>query len=155
MPLLPARRHRERGSPAGWDPWGELEEMHERMGRLIERTFGDEGWPRGDLAWAPLVDVEESDDAWVFEAELPGARREDVTIEVGDRELAIHGEIAERERTGIVHRRLRRTGRFDYRVTLPADVDGDQVQAELRDGVLTVRAQERADAAQAHRDQSG
>lgn len=74
--------------------------MHERMGRLIERTFGDFGWAPGDVAWAPPVDVEETDDAWVFEAEVPGAKRDSITVELRDRELRIHGEIAEASARG-------------------------------------------------------
>jgi HSP20 family protein len=65
--------------------------------------------------WAPPVDLEETDDVWVVEADLPGVRKGDVTVEVRDGELAIHGEVRERERTGILRRRTRRTGAFDYR----------------------------------------
>ena len=42
-------------------------------------------------------------------------------------------------RSGIVRRRTRRTGRFDYRVTLPEQVEADQIEASLADGVLAVR----------------
>ncbi len=56
----------------------------------------------------------------------------------GGNELSIHGEVKERERTGILRRSTRQVGQFEYRVTLPADVDPDQVNATLRDGVLRV-----------------
>jgi hypothetical protein len=59
----------------------------------------------------------------VLEAELPGVRQEDVDIELVGNELAISGELKEKERTGVVRRRTRRTGRFDYRVALPEQVD--------------------------------
>lgn len=118
-PLVPWRR-RESGM-AQWDPFRELEEMHERMGRLLESTFGPAGRPM--IGWSPLVDIEETDDAWVLEAELPGVNREDVNIEVRNGELAITGELKDRERTGVVRRQTRRTGRFDCRVALPGDVE--------------------------------
>jgi HSP20 family protein len=54
-------------------------------------------------------------------------------------ELTITGEIKERERKGILRRRTRRTGRFEYRVTLPGETDADNVDAKLEGGVLTVR----------------
>ncbi|MFI2765089.1 Hsp20/alpha crystallin family protein [Streptomyces echinatus] len=38
-------------------------------------------------------------------------------------ELSVHGEINERERTGLLRHRTRRTGQFDSRVTLPQDTD--------------------------------
>jgi HSP20 family protein len=138
LPVVGSRREQGARAPARWDPWRELEEMHERVGRLLEGGFG--ALPgTGDVAWSPAVDVEETDDAWVVEAELPGVKREDVNIELSDNELALHGDLKKRERKGIVRRRTRRTGRFDYRLTHPGDVDSEAVEASLADGVLTVR----------------
>jgi HSP20 family protein len=54
-------------------------------------------------------------------------------------ELTISGEIKERERTGILRRRARRVGNFFYRVVLPENVDAETMDADLHDGVLTVR----------------
>ena len=136
MPRLPTRR--EERSPARWDPFRELEEMHERMGRLLEGNLGDLGG-LGEGAWSPLVDIEETDDAWIVEADLPGVKRGDVEVELRDGELAISGELKERERRGLLRRRTRRTGRFDYRVTLPGEFDADAIDASLEHGVLTVR----------------
>jgi HSP20 family protein len=108
------------------------------MRRLLEETFG--GLPAGlaELAWTPPVDIEETDDAYVVEAELPGVKREDVSIELAGNELAITGEIKEKERKGIVRRRTRRVGRYELRVVLPDNIDGDKVDAKLKDGVLRV-----------------
>ncbi|MDP8943538.1 MAG: Hsp20/alpha crystallin family protein [Actinomycetota bacterium] len=136
---LPIRRRESRSSaPSQWSPTAELEEMHERIGRLLSGAFEDLGGAGAGL-WSPLVDIEETDDAWVVEADLPGVKRGDVTVDLQDSELAISGEVKEKERTGILRRRTRRTGRFDYRVTLPGEFDPDAVEAELDSGVLTVR----------------
>jgi HSP20 family protein len=89
--------------------------------------------------WIPAVDVEETEDAYVLEAEVPGVKREDVNIEVSGNELAITGEIKEREREGILRRRTRRVGQFEFRVSLPGEVNPEGVDAKLNDGVLTVR----------------
>jgi HSP20 family protein len=85
------------------------------------------------------VDIEEQDDTYVLEAELPGVKREDVDIEVVGNEIQITGEIKERERKGALRRRTRRTGRFEYRVRLPDHVDASKVEADLDQGILTVR----------------
>jgi HSP20 family protein len=70
--------------------------------------------------------MEEVEDAYLLEAELPGVQREDVDVELVGNELTITGEVKERERTGVVRRRGRRgSGRFEYRITLP-----EQVKAE-------------------------
>ncbi|HZO49920.1 MAG TPA: Hsp20/alpha crystallin family protein [Gaiellaceae bacterium] len=139
--LLPERRRA--AAAERWQPFQELEQVTERMRRLLEETFGGFGaWPAAmpqPAAWSPLVDIEERDDAYVLEAELPGVKREDVDIELVGNELVISGELRERERTGIIRRRTRRTGRFDYRVTLPEQVAADAIEATLADGVLTVR----------------
>jgi HSP20 family protein len=115
-----------------WDPLRELAELHERLGGMIE--------PGGTPAtWTPPVDIIEDDEAWVVEAELPGVDRKDISIELRDNELEISGEIKERERKGILRRRTRRVGAFDFRVTLPGHVEADAVAASMDDGVLTVR----------------
>ena len=138
--LLPERR--SRGAPQRWEPLNELEQVNERLRRILDQTFGDFGLSSlvGEVtSWSPPVDVEETDDAYVLEAELPGVKREDVNIEVAGNELTISGEIKEKERKGVVRRRTRRTGRYEYRVTLPDQVDGEKVDANLKDGVLAVR----------------
>ena len=120
-----------------WSPWTEFTELHERMGRLLSQAFGDAERP-GD-GWRPAADVEETADAYVVELELPGVKRDDVSVEFGGGELTVTGEVQERERVGFLRTRTRLVGRFDYRVSLPADVEQDQVTASLSDGVLTVR----------------
>ena len=121
-----------------WSPARELEELHERMDQLMEDLWSGRT-PNGDGIWSPLVDIEETEDAWIIEAEVPGAKRDDINVEVRDSELSITGQIKERERKGLLRRRTRRTGRFDYRVTLPGGASPDGIEASLDDGVLTVR----------------
>jgi HSP20 family protein len=119
-----------------WDPSRELEELQSRMQQLVEGTLP--GLTEA-AAWTPPVDIEETEDAWIVEAELPGVDRKDIDIEMNDGEVAITGEIKERERKGILRRRTRRVGRFEFRVTLPGDIDAEQVEANVDGGVLTVR----------------
>jgi HSP20 family protein len=135
MSRTPALRRDRQVSP--WDPWREIDEMRERFdqlfGQLTPLAAG------GDAAWVPSVDLEETEDAWIVEADVPGAKRSDITAEVQGQELHIHGEIKERERVGVLRRRTRRTGEFSYRVTLPSEVDAENITADLDDGVLTVK----------------
>jgi HSP20 family protein len=105
------------------------------MGELIGAPQGGDG----AAAWVPPVDILETDDAWIVEAELPGVDRDDVTVDVRDSELSISGEIKERVREGILRRRTRRVGAFDFQITLPGQPDTEHVEATLHDGVLTVR----------------
>jgi HSP20 family protein len=132
--LLPESRTQETGER--WEPRTEMDPLR----RLLDQAFRDAGWPtREAAALTPAVNIEEQDDAYVIEAELPGVRREDVDIEIVGNELTISGEFKERERAGVLRRRTRRVGRFEFRVALPEGVDPDAVDAELDHGVLTVR----------------
>ena len=147
MTLLPTTRgQRTVEHGADGNAWSEFEEMRARSGQLIERTFGGPDRPRAGGSRAPLVDVEETDDAWVFDADLPGVKRENINVEVGGHELAIHGAVSKRERSGVVHRSARRTGEFNYFVGLPTEVDPTRVEGELHHGVLTVRVPKSAKA---------
>jgi HSP20 family protein len=106
--------------------------------KLLESTLGE---TQGSVfgSWTPPVDIEETDDAFIVEADLPEVKAEDVNVELDDNQLQIHGEIKERERTGVLRKQTRRTGQFYYRVTLPAQVQSDSVQATLKDGVLRLK----------------
>ncbi|MGY1750324.1 Hsp20/alpha crystallin family protein [Modestobacter sp. SYSU DS0511] len=116
------------------DPFRELDELYDRFTSLWQSELG------GVVdRWVPSADLEETDDAWSLELELPGVARDDVDVQLQDRVLTVSGEVKEKERTGVLHRRTRRVGAFQYSVTLPGDVDADSVQAHLHDGVLTVR----------------
>jgi HSP20 family protein len=125
--------------PARWEPMRELEDMRARMDRLVESLWRA---PGGDdeAGWSPAVDIEETDDAWLVKAELPGVQPDDVSVELSDGELRITGEVSEeKQREGRPQRRMRRMGRFEYRTSVPADAKPDDVDAKLDNGVLTVR----------------
>jgi HSP20 family protein len=138
MNIAPERR-RASGSAGQWPSF---EQVPERMRRMLEQTIGSFGSPAllsEVVIWTPLVDIEEEDDAYVVEADLPGVRREDLVIELVGNELSISGEIRERERKGILRRHARHTGRFEYHVTLPSLLEVDKIDARLAEGVLTLR----------------
>ncbi len=122
----------------GWDPFREIDDFRQRMSRLLGAVGGPSEWV-GSAGWSPLVDIEETEDAYVFEVDLPGVRREDVDVAVEGDELRISGNVQERERTGVLRHQARMKGRFEYRSTLPREVDPDRIDASLSDGVLTVR----------------
>jgi HSP20 family protein len=121
-----------------WEPFRELEQLQEHMDRLMNGVWSPAGGGNGGT-WLPVADIEETDDAWVIEAELPGVDRKDVDVEMRDSEVIISGEIEEKERKGVLRRKTRKTGEFEYRVTLPGDADAEHIEANLHDGVLTVR----------------
>ena len=88
----------------------------------------------------PLVNVFTDGDDFVLVAELPGVKKEDLDIQVQGDALRIQGKKAiGYDDHASVHRRERSAGQFDRTLTLPAELDTSKVQAEYRDGVLTLR----------------
>lgn len=115
-----------------WDPWGDVAQMWERMRPLMEPA-GEQ--PRGE--WVPVAETEDTGEAYLIRAELPGFQRDDINVEMRGDELYIHGEMRQEDKRENALRR--RTGRFSYRTTLPGDADAEKIDAKLTDGVLTVR----------------
>ncbi|MFF5158371.1 Hsp20/alpha crystallin family protein [Streptomyces sp. NPDC000348] len=143
--------HRGRGSVSGWDPLREFEELRTRMDQFMHSALPFPGSAfSGGGAWAPPADVEDTEDAYLVELELPGVDKDRITVEVGDGELDVHGEIEEKERTGVLRRQARHVGEFDFRTSLPSHVDTEHITAELANGVLTVRVP-KAEKAKPHR----
>jgi HSP20 family protein len=123
--------------PARWSPLAELDRMRREMDELWS-GLGATGWSEAGAAFIPPADVEDREDAWVVEVELPGVTKKDVEIEIADRTLVVRGERKEKERKGILRHKKRVTGTFRYEITVPGDIDEESVSASLTDGELTV-----------------
>ncbi|MFF8864744.1 Hsp20/alpha crystallin family protein [Streptomyces sp. NPDC015139] len=144
---LPARHRPGHLLERSYPPMAaEFDEFFDRMHRFLESAAPS--WAES-MAWAPLADLSETDEAYKIECELPGIKREDIEVEISGRELHITGEPKERESKGVLRRATRRTGRFEYRAPLPTEVEAEDVHATLADGILTV-AVPKAQAAKPH-----
>lgn len=123
------------------DPYREMEDINDRLGQLVQSVFGGTPGLAGPAAWSALavpVDVEETDNAYIVEVDLPNVNPEDVSIEMRGEELRISGQFAQRDREGVLRRQNRPTGDFEYVVDLPSDIDPNQVEASYDNGVLMV-----------------
>jgi HSP20 family protein len=139
-------------SVARRDPFAELAEWRP----LWSPLFGREGRNLLEEIWgraasgrlAPSVDISEDDGNYIVTAELPGTKREDVTVELEDDVLTIRGEKKnEREEKKEKRRFVERSyGTFSRSFTLPANADAEKVSASFKDGVLTVTIGKRPEA---------
>ena len=146
---LPVRR-RESNQPTRavqrYEPFRELQDIQEHLNELLRSAMP--GVPVDEVVrpWVPPVDIEETEDEWILEAELPGVDKKDINVDVRDSEVVISGDVKERERKGILRRRTRKTGEFEFRVTLPGPTDAEAITADVKDGVLAVRIPKPAEA---------
>lgn len=126
-----------------WDPFRELESMHHRLTDLFDRPSlrrGDKTEWIGEGEWSPMVDVSEDDKRYTVKVELPEMKREDIKVSLENGVLSISGERKfEKEENGKKYHRVERSyGSFLRSFTLPDNADAAQVDAQYRDGVLTV-----------------
>src|SRR6201982_1578171 len=132
-----------------WNPFGELDVPQNRlcsffpggfpnrMGVLTRTANGD----NLELAdWSPLVDITEDDHEYLFKADLPEMKKDDVKVTVENGILSVSGErkTEKQDLKKKFHRIERCYGTFRRSFTLPEDDDSTKVTAELRDGVLKV-----------------
>ena len=126
-----------------WDPFQGLVSLQERMNRLFEQTLDRSRGEREVMVagtWAPAVDIYETPDSIVLQAELPGLSKDDIDIQVRDNVLTLKGERrSEKEvKEGNYLRVERAYGGFQRAFTLPAAVQADRIRAVFKDGVLDV-----------------
>ena len=125
----------------GWDlrtPLSELERMRRQVDRLWEGLSGQA--QRATAGVFPLVNLTENKDNFFVRAELPGMNAAELDIQATATSIAISGERKiPAEKDARYHRRERESGRFSRVVSLPHEINPDQVEAGLVDGILTVK----------------
>lgn len=119
------------------DPFTDLFRVQSQLNRLFDDSRIDSS--RG-TAWLPSVDVHEDAERLLFTVDLPGVRKEDVSVRVDGGVLTIEGSRnleLEEKRKGY-HRVERAHGKFSRSFALPDSVNTDSVEAELKEGVLSI-----------------
>ena len=126
-----------------WDPFGEISSLHREMDWLFSHYLGRVGSEEEGLApraWAPAVDIYETDEKMVIKVELPGLKKEDIDIEVRDSTLTLKGERKfEKEiKRENYHRVERAYGSFQRSFTLPSTVKQEAIEASFKEGILEI-----------------
>jgi HSP20 family protein len=127
---------------SGWNPFRELEEMSDRLNRVVARVprrdNGNEAMTMAD--WTPSVDISETTAEYVIEAEIPQVKKEDVRVTLEHGVLTVRGMRRQKaEEKGRKYHRVERSyGSFVRSFSLPDAVDDAQVQAVFKDGILTL-----------------
>lgn len=124
-----------------WDPFRNLERMHEDVDNLFASL-----WPRGDhkllesRGWLPAVDLYEEKNHYVVKVDVPGVRKEDLSLSLSEDILTIKGE--RKQENEVKKENFFRHegvyGAFHRAVHIPGSVKPDSVTADYADGVLKV-----------------
>jgi HSP20 family protein len=137
---------------AEWNPWQEMQRLRHDIDRAFEqvgwrnggrngRTFPTAFLPGRAARAYPLVNVSEDAHALYVTALAPGLEPTAIQLTVQDNRLTIAGEkprVAAEMHPDAFHRSERAAGTFVRTVTLPIDVEPEQVQAEYTNGLLVV-----------------
>jgi HSP20 family protein len=135
-----------------WDPFQDLRDAQEemaqmaQMSQMLAHALGLHGQHQGSgrataTAWAPALDISERKDAYLVTVELPGVEADDLDITMEDGLLTIQGErqfTSESSSEQQFHRIERRYGAFRRSITLPAQVQAEQIEASFDNGVLQI-----------------
>jgi len=124
-----------------WEPFNGLDRINE----FFDEAFGRQrAYPGTSAAnqWYPPVDILESKDAYLIRAELPGMKKEDINLEVGDGAVTLSGERKVDEPAAGVeyHRAERVAGKFSRSFSLPQTIKQEDLRATYRDGILEIHA---------------
>jgi HSP20 family protein len=125
-----------------WSPLRELDDLFNQYSRVLGRSATPAAEARGNgVEWRPVANISETPEAYLIKAELPEVEKKDIDVSVHDGVITIRGErrLETREDKEKHHRIESFYGSFARSFSLPADVDEAKIQADAKDGVLTVR----------------
>lgn len=132
-----------------WNPLQEMQEMQNHMNQLFGQAFGkfDNSTHFNQLfnanGFSPNINVEEQDNQFVVTADLPGASKDNLEINLKDQMLTIKGSTIEDKQTkdnqGQMFRHERFSGNFSRSITLPSPVTSDGMESQVKNGVLEIK----------------
>jgi HSP20 family protein len=148
--MTPTRGTRRTGLARPWSgdvsPFRSFQRMADEMDRMFDEFGFGSRWlspfsrQSGADMWAPQIDVFQKNNELTIRADLPGLKREDVTVDITDQAVCIQGERKherEEDREGY-YRSERSYGSFYRTIPLPEGAITEQAKASFKDGVLEI-----------------
>lgn len=121
-----------------WQPFHEMETLRHQMDKMFDELAGYNR--EVTKTWSPAVELEDTNDQLILRAEVPGLEGKDLDIQVSREAVSIAGETRyenKAEERGYLRSEFR-YGKFQRTIPLPAAIKNDQVQAEFKNGILTL-----------------
>ena len=123
-----------------WD-WPQLSELEREFMSPLALWMRSQQETLEQHPFSPKVDIIENDDSWVFKAELPDVDIDDILVTIEEGVLSIKGErrFEDDVKEGNFTRFERHYGSFERRFSLPSGIDQENIKADMKNGVLTLR----------------
>jgi len=121
-----------------WQPFTEIETIREQLDKVFDQRAATRD--NSETAWMPALELIDAGDNFILKAQLPGIDSKDIDVQVTREAISISGERRyenTEEKPGYVRSEFR-YGKFHRTLPLPADIQNDSVQAEYKDGILTL-----------------
>ena len=140
MTLIRWRPARELKAWHPSDVLGEFDNFHSEIDTMFDRFRGGTTNESGLQTFLPAVDIAEEKDLFIVKVELPGINKSDVKITVQDDVLTVRGEKKQEkeQKESNYHRVERSYGVFQRSFTLPTSIHSERIDAEFKDGLLTI-----------------
>lgn len=124
-----------------WNPTRDMSSLQKEVNRIFDSFFHPmQSKDKGELSFTPACDVEESDSQLLMTFDLPGVPKENIKIEIHERELVVSGERTEERKEDKKSRHYveRLHGSFKRTFTLPSSIDTNKIDASYENGILRV-----------------
>lgn len=122
--------------PTSYGLWRPLLRQLDEMFDATQNSNARGQWDQTRSDFAPNVDIEETDDHYLLSFDVPGVRRDDLSIELTGNRLVVAGERKSEGKNA-----AGRYGKFQRLFTLPDGVSAEGIEAECKDGVLRLAVQ--------------
>ncbi|HKW56199.1 MAG TPA: Hsp20/alpha crystallin family protein [Candidatus Acidoferrum sp.] len=131
-----------------WEPFQSASALHYQASRMFNELLGQSGDDSSLTSWAPAVDIYETEQQLIVKADLPDVDSKDLDIRVENNVLTIRGERKFEKQVNVDHylRVERSYGSFSRSFALANTVNSEAIQADYKNGVLTLSIPKREEA---------
>ena len=122
-----------------WEPFREVDNLQREMNRMFDSLSTVNKGENLGISYMPAAEMQETGDAVHLQLEVPGLEAKDIDVQVTAEAVSISGERRsdKTEEKGVTRSEFR-YGRFQRVIPLPTRIQNDKVQAEHKNGVLTL-----------------
>jgi len=123
-----------------YDPWRDFKKLKNEINSLFDVDLLPSSTGLFDRNVSPAIDVAENPGEYVVKCELPGLDQKEIDVSIASNVLTIKGQKKDErdEQKGKYFRKESWSGSFQRTLPLPVSVEADRIQAELKDGILTI-----------------